>query len=505
MRDLRQLWFAFFLLSSFLPASLSAEEGEPPLIRIGSKMFTESEVLGEMARHLVRSTGARTEHTPLGGTQLLFKALVAGEIDLYPEYTGTLAEEIFADEKIEGEEAIRRALADRGIQMTGPLGFNNTYVLGMKAAAAGKLRIRSIADLRRHPELRLGFSNEFLDREDGWPNLRIRYQLPHANVTGLQHDLAYRALESGSIDVIDLYSTDAEIEYYNLRSLDDDLGYFPDYRAVFLYRDDLGRRWPKAVDALSRLEGRISDGVMRSLNRRAKIDKVSAVLVAADFLSEQLGLESEVQERTYLQRLGRNTLRHLYLVAVSLSGAIMMAVPLGIVAAKRRAWGQVILGTVGILQTIPSIALLVFMIPLLGIGGPPAIAALFLYSLLPIVRNTYAGLHDIPLALRESAEALGLPAYVRLWKIELPMASRAIMAGIKTSAVINIGTATLGGFIGAGGYGEPIFAGIQRGDHDRVLLEGALPAAVMALLVQGFFELAERKLVSKGLRLRPAE
>ncbi len=155
-------------------------------------------------------------------------------------------------------------------------------------------------------------------------------------------------------------------------------------------------------------------------------------------------------------------------------------------------------------QTIPSLALLIFMIPLFGIRERPAIAALFLYSRLPIVRNTYAGLHDIPLHIRESAVALGLPRLARLRLVELPMASRAILAGIKTSAVINVGTATLGGYIGAGGYGQPIFTGLRLDDMG-LILQGAIPAAVLALAAQGLFEIAERFWVPKGLRLKAAD
>ena len=150
------------------------------------------------------------------------------------------------------------------------------------------------------------------------------------------------------------------------------------------------------------------------------------------------------------------------------------------------------------IQTIPSLALLVFMIPWLGIGPSPALVALFLYSLLPIVRNTATGLRDIPASLRESAEALGLPPRARLLRIELPMASRAILAGIKTAAVINVGTATIGALIGAGGFGQPILTGIRRDDVFMILTEGAIPAAVLALAVQGAFDLAERFLVPRG-------
>ena len=482
--------------------SAATASAAAPEVRVGSKKFTESVVLGEMATHLARSAEASAVHLrELGGTRVLWNALLKGEIDVYPEYTGTLVQEILAGLKLESADALRDALAERGIRLSRPLGFNNTYALGMKEAAAKRLRIEKISDLARHPELRFGFSNEFMDRGDGWPSLRRRYGLPQRDVRGLDHDLAYRGLESGSIEVIDLYTTDAEIEYYGLKALKDDLGHFPVYNAVFLYRAELAARAPDTVAALLQLEGRISEPAMVAMNAQVKLEGVAETRVAADFLASALGLQPSVREEGFLERLWRHTREHLALVAISLSAAILISIPLGILAARREKMGQVILAVVGIIQTIPSLALLVFMIPLLGIGGPPAIVALFLYSLLPIVRNTHAGLRDIPLPVRDSAAALGLEPAARLRLIELPMASRAILSGIKTSAVINIGTATLGALIGAGGYGQPILTGIRL-DDVNLILEGAVPAAVLALAVQGAFEFAERWLVPKGLRLR---
>ncbi len=470
-------------------------------VMIGSKKFTESVILGELLAHLARQAGDAPAHRrELGGTRVLWNALLAGGIDIYPEYTGTISQEILASQGLRGETEIRDALARRGIRMSRPLGFNNTYAIGMKREVATKLGIRTISDLRRHPELHLGFTNEFMDRGDGWPNLRDRYRLPHQSVRGLDHDLAYPAIAAGRIHATDLYSTDAEIRYYDLKVLEDDLGHFTAYHAVLLYRADLERRAPGAIRAFLRLEGRIPEGAMIRMNARAKLDKVPEARVASDFLVQALDIEARVEVETAGRRLLRHTREHLALVVLSLGAAVLVALPLGILAAKRPAVGQIILGTVGVVQTIPSLALLVFMIPLLGIGGPPAMMALFLYSLLPIVRNTHAGLHDIPIEVRESSEALGLPAGARLRLVELPMASRAILAGIKTSAVINVGTATLGALIGAGGYGQPILTGIRL-DNTWLILEGAVPAALLALIVQGLFELAERLLVSPGLRL----
>jgi osmoprotectant transport system permease protein len=370
----------------------------------------------------------------------------------------------------------------------------------MREKDAERLGVVSLSDLRRHPDLKFGFSNEFMDRSDGWPGVRDRYGLPQRDVRGLDHNLAYRALGSGEIHATDLYSTDAEIRQYNLRVLRDDLAFFPSYECVWLYRADLKSRSPAAFAALARLEGRITSAEMAQMNARAKLDRVPEDRVAADFLAEKFGIEASVSSETYFGRLIRRFREHLALVAISLLAAIVVSIPLGVIAARRPRLGPLILTTTGLIQTIPSLAILVFMIPWLGLGAKPALAALFLYSLLPIVRNTATGLRDIPTSLRESAEALGLPPRVRLFRIELPMASRAILAGIKTAAVINVGTATIGALIGAGGFGQPILTGIRLDDRSMILFEGAIPAALLALAVQGAFDLAERFLVPQGLR-----
>ncbi len=473
-----------------------------PVVRVGSKTFTESVILGEIAGQLLNDAGVPATHLrELGGTQVLFHALEADELDIYPEYTGTITGEILAGKPIPGEGELKAALAERGIVMSRPLGFNDSYAIGMPEQTAARLGIRTLSDLRRHPELKFGFSNEFMDRVDGWPGLRDRYALPQRDVRGLDHDLAYRALAAGEIDATDLYSTDAEIRAYRLRVLDDDRKFFPSYECVWLYRADLPMRSPATLGVLSRLEGKISGAEMAAMNARAKLDRITEDRVAAEFLATKLGVDSRIVVETRGQRMLRRLGEHLALVGISLAAAIVVAIPLGVIAARRPRLGSFILAAAGILQTIPSLALLVFLIPWLGLGAEPALVALFLYSLLPIIRNTVTGLSDIPVPLRESAVALGLPPTARLFQIELPMASRAILAGIKTAAVINVGTATIGALIGAGGFGQPILTGIRRYDVPMILLEGAIPAAFLALAVQGLFDLAERFLVPRGLRL----
>jgi osmoprotectant transport system permease protein len=492
---------AFFVpLSQTIADDAGAQRNT--LIRTGSKSFTESVILGELLKERLRSQGYNAIHREeLGGTQVCWKALRQGEIDLYVEYTGTLPNEIFSDQEISGIQELRSALRERNLRMSAPLGFENSYLLGMTKSRAQSLHIRTISDLREHPDLTLGFTNEFLDRDDGWRALKRAYDLPHDSVRGLKHQIAYQALINGRIDVTDFYTTDAKRRKYDLRPLEDDRNFFPDYHAVILYRADLHERAPGAVRALSALQGKISKDQMIDMNAAVSIDRRSETGVARSFLRETFDADLGSRDRTSMaDRILNRTGEHLKLVLISMFLAILLAVPLGIASAKFPVIGQGVLGAVGIVQTIPALALLVFMLPFLSVGDQPAIAALFLYSLLPIVRNTFSGLRDIPRHIRESAAALGLPAHTRLLKVELPMASRTILAGIKISGVINVGTATLGALIGAGGYGQPILTGIRL-DDIPLILEGAIPASLLALMIQGLFELLERVIVPRGLQL----
>jgi osmoprotectant transport system permease protein len=493
---------------AFIPLSCQ----QPELV-VGSKQFTESVILGELIALLAEDSNIPTTHfRELGGTQLVFQGLCNGDIDIYPEYTGTIAKEILAGRTIDSDAEMQAALQEQGVLMSRPLGFNNTYALGMKKSRAAELGIESVSDLLRHPKLRFGFSSEFMDREDGWRNLQRHYNLPQTEVKGLDHDLAYHQLRLDAIDVIDVYSTDAKITMFDLAVLEDDLAYFPRYDAVLLYRADLPTRHPQATRSILRLEESISQSAMTSANGRTELDRLSEGRVARDMLEQQFGVSHEFKEESVATRIWNLTIEHVNLVRKSLIPAIVIAVILGIVASRHRQFAQFILAVVGIIQTIPALALLVILMPpmaglgltSLGLGSATAVTALFLYSLLPIVRNTYEGLRGIPSEFQESAAALGLPPLFRLVKIELPLASRSILAGIKTAAVINVGFATLGALIGAGGFGQPIITGMRLNDT-ALILQGAIPAAILALLVQGGFEIAERYCVPRGLRLKGGE
>ncbi len=465
-------------------------------LKIGSKRFTESYILGEVLKRQVEGITA-VEHKPgLGSTGIVFAALKAGSIDLYPEYTGTIAKEIL---KLEGHprmDELNRALGSQGLGVAVRLGFNNSYALAMREERAQALGIRSLSDLAKHAGLKLGLSQEFIGRADGWPGLKAVYGLPHATPSGLDHGLAYAAIAAGKIDVMDIYSTDAKIERYKLRVLEDDRNFFPRYDAVLLYRLEVPRRFPEAWRALEKLEGRIDERRMIRMNAAAELEGRSFAQAAA-LLEAEGGPQRPARRDFFAVLFGpdfwRLTSEHLLLVFVSLAASIAVGVPLGVAAAKLPRAEQLILGVVGVIQTIPSLALFAFLIALVGtIGTWPALIALFLYALLPIVRNTCAGLIGIGRGMRQAAMALGLIPRDRLWRIEIPLALPSILAGIKTSAVINVGTATIAAFIGAGGYGERIASGLALNDN-VTLLAGAIPAAALALLVQGAFELGERQ------------
>lgn len=193
------------------------------------------------------------------------------------------------------------------------------------------------------------------------------------------------------------------------------------------------------------------------------------------------------------------TLTHIELVLISMALAICVAIPLGILITRVRSLTTPVISGAGMLQTIPSLAMLGFMIPLFGIGLKTAIAALFLYSLLPIIRNTYTGIKDVDPAITEAARGMGMTNWQILFKVELPMSVSVIMAGIRTAAVINVGTATLAAFIGAGGLGDFIFLGITRG-IDALILLGAIPAAILAIILEFLLARLERVTTPKGLK-----
>jgi osmoprotectant transport system permease protein len=477
-----------------------AQAADAP-VTVGSKRFTESYILGEIVAQTA-APHAKAEHRQgLGNTAVVLEALKAGAIDIYPEYTGTIDAEILKNPKPTDLAAMRRALEPLGLGVAVPLGFQNTYALAMTAAQAAQRNIKTIGDLARHPDLSVAVSHEFLGRADGWPGLAAKYGLPQ-QPTGIDHGISYEALATGRIAVTDIYSTDAKIAELKLVVLDDDQQYFPRYDAVLLYRLDLAVKAPAAWAAIQKLDGRIDAARMIQMNGDAELRGRSFADIARGFLqpSGPTAARGGWWQRLIADDLARLTREHLMLVVVSVLAAVLIGVPLGSAAAAWPRLEQPVMAVVGVLQTVPSLALFALLIPLLGrIGTLPALVALSLYALLPVVRNVTIGLKEVPAGLRDAAASLALKPWQRWWLIDLPIAMPVLVAGVKTAAVITVGTATIAAFIGAGGYGERIATGLALNDN-ATLIAGALPAAVLALVTQGVFEWIERRL----RRHRPA-
>lgn len=484
-------WRPRLVLAALLVAVPAASS---EVLRVGSKRFTESTILGEILTQVAQRTTA-AEHLPgMGNTAILVEALRSGQIDLYPEYLGTIELEILHRDRADATLAqVDRELEPLGLGVGIALGFQNSYAIGVRGDSAQALHLDSISDLAGRPQLRIGLSHEFLGRADGWPALARRYGLT-VRPSGLDHGLAYEALAAGQVDAIDLYTTDAKIARYGVRVLRDDRDFFPRYDAVVLYRRSVPQRFPRAWAALQTLGGSIDQGRMIELNAAAELGHASAREIAHSFLahSGSATQRPDFRELLFGEDFARLARQHIVLVLLSILAASAVGIPLGVAAARWPRPGSVILGVVGALQTIPALALLAALIPLLGaIGTAPVLLALFIFALLPIVRNTAVGIGQVPQQLREAATALGARSFNRLWTVELPLASPVILAGVRTAAVISVGTATIGAFVGAGGFGERIAIGLSLNDN-RMLLAGALPAAALALAFEAVFSALER-------------
>ena len=512
---------ALCLVSGGVPVRSSAQR--PPVV-VASKPFGESFLLAEMFAQLLESRGITVERRlGLGATQIAFQALRSGAIDVYPEYTGTGLVAVL-NQTPEGTpeqvfRSVSRAFRERwGIRWLPPLGFENKYAIAVRPSSAESDSLLTLSDLAEvAPRYVGGFSPDFIGRADGLPGLEDAYGLRLRDVRSLLQAVKYEALALGEVDVIDGYSTDGLIDRFDLVVLTDDRDFFPPYQAAPVVGRNLWQGRPDAIRALSELAGTLDEELMRRLNRRVEVDGEELDAVARDALTE-IGLvggpavriisdarENETSLGVYLWEHRSRTLaltaRHLLLVIVSLLAACLVAIPLGLILDKAQRRAEVVIRGVGLFQTIPSIALLAFMIPMLGIGVVPALVALFLYSLFPILRNTYTGIRDADPAAVDSARSLGMTNSQILRYIRFPLAVPVIMAGVRTAAVITVGTATLAAFIGAGGLGDPIVAGLALSDT-QMILSGAIPAAVLAFLVDAGLGVLERVVTPAGLTIK---
>jgi osmoprotectant transport system permease protein len=507
--------------------AVQAQEKDRAIV-VASKPFGESFILAELFSQMLEHRGFRVDRRPgLGATEVAFSAVRSGAADVYPEYTGTgllavLHEAPQRDPQTVFDRVSREFRSRYGVRWLPPLGFENTYAIAVRRETATRYSLATLRDLARAaPQLSAGLTADFIERKDGLPGLRSAYGgFAFRSVRPLGQAVKYQALSSGAVDVIDGYSTDGFIEKYDLVVLRDDKRFFPPYEAAALVSGRLEREQPSAIAALTELSGRLDVATMRKLNARLEVNREPVESIARSELAALalVGTTSapgatergagEGSFATYMWAhrapLGAAVMRHLLLVSVALLAGILVAIPLGLWLDYAGRAAEPVIRAIGLLQTIPSLALLAFMVPLIGIGVWPALIALWLYSLYPIVRSTYSGVRDADPGAVYAARALGMTPGQILTQVRLPLAAPTLLSGIRTAAVIAVGTATLAAFIGAGGLGEPIATGLALADT-RLILSGALPAAALALIVDGLLGIVERATTPAPLRHAAAE
>ena len=519
IRPLHSMCFVALVFFVLLPLPAFSQEDR---IVVGSKNFMENKLLAEIFAQLIE---ARTElsverRLGLAGTQVCFEALRTGAIDLYPEYTGTglvsiLQQPPTGDSRTALNVVRSEFLKRWDLWWLNPLGFENAYALAVPRSRTAGTPLRTISDLARiAPSLTGGFGYEFINRPDGLPGLETEYGLTFQRVQAMQQSLKYQAAAAGEIDVLDVYTTDGRLSVYDFVVLEDDRQFFPPYEASGLIRGSTLAQHPELGAIMGLLANAFDAETMRQLNYRLQEGGEPLEVVARDALSDlhlfvtdnadpepvphQEGLFAYAwSKRTTLMR---RTVEHLTLAGLALGLGILVAVPLGLLLERHQTVAEPVIRGIGLTQTIPSIALLAFMIPVFGIGMLPAVIALWIYSLFPIVRNTYSGLRDAAPQAVEAARALGMTEWQILYWVRLPLAAPVIMAGVRTAGVITVGTTTLAAFIGAGGLGVPIVAGLQMA-NTTVILSGALPSAALALVIDGFLGKVETWVRPRGVAL----
>lgn len=481
------------LIVVLVVCSVSSRLAAQEPIVVASKNFPESYTLAEMISQLLESEGYAVERKfNLAGTKVCFDAVVAGEVDVYPEYTGTVQKVILNEPDSLSIDQLNDRLQSEGVRLIEPFGFNNSYALAVRPEVADERNLKTISDLVPHSDLNVFVTHEFIERDDGWPGLQKTYGFDWLPV-GIEHALAYRAMADGEVDVTDGYTTDGEIDHFNLKVLDDDKEFFPKYFGTPLVSNSLD---PRVIEIINRLAGTLDDESMTALNAK--------VMLGSDFgeVAQQhlasLQIHSGYVKQSQVEETFWATIRHLQLTGISLGAAIVIGLLVSLVVFRHASISRPVVYFVGLLQTIPSIALLALMIPLFGTGVVPAIVALFLYSLLPIIRNSVSALSSVDPVLLRVATGMGLNRLETLRYVYIPLAMPSILAGIRTSAIICIGTATLAAYIGAGGLGDFIVQGLAL-DDTRLIIQGAASASILAILVELMFEGIEKLTIPKHL------
>lgn len=515
-------FFYFCLFSAVFSASLLAPAySKQDKIRIGSRDFPESVLVAEiLSTSIEKFTDYKVDRKfHLGGVKVCLAAMQSNNLDIYPDYTGSLIHNVLGehDRNQYLVNYIKMALNEKyDFSITESLGFENSFVLAVRKSFAKKYNLETLSDLASllssnkelAQNIRVAFKHSFLKRPDGYKMLQDIYAFDFQKLMALEYNIAYQNLKENRIDVIDAFSTDSRLKDPELTALKDDRNALIPYSSVYVYRNKLKQNFPEIMKIQKLLDESLTNEKMLELNSRIEAGEPYKQ-VAESFIAELehepgfLDLSDDASLSFWQKRLKQDLpllakafLQHLRLAAVASLLASFIGIFIGIFISYRKKLAKLVLGFISVTQTIPSLALLALLIPFVGLGFYPAVIALFIYALLPVIQNTYTGITTIPYKYIELANAIALKESQILFRVKLPMALSFILAGVRTSIVICIGTATLATFVGAGGLGDLIKAGIDLNSNYMIAL-GAVPAALLALSVSITLTKFERRFYSR--------
>lgn len=507
MKKFLLVFFLFF----YFGLNVYSENLHTKNIRVASRDFPESILLAEILSSAIEkySDYEVDRKFNLGGVKICFSAIENNELDIYQDYSGSLINNILG-RKSKDEYILdflkTKIYLDYGLKLSDELGFNNNFVLVANKSWAEKHKLKNISDLalklKNDPEFnpRVAFRADFIHRSDGYKSIKETYGIDFENLNVMEYNIAYANLKSNRLDLIDSFSTDPRLMDKDLVLISDDRSAFLKYDALYVYRSEILETYPELIKIFSKLESSLSDKTILDLNLQIASGKsyqevANSFLDKIDLNSKPLKLSSRPIPKSLLKEniemFTKAFYEHLLLSYGSFFLAAVFGIIIGVLISYDLKISKFVLALISSLQTIPSLALLALLIPVFGLGYKSALGALLVYALLPIIQNTFSGINSISSEYILLARSLALTEFQILKDIKLPMARNFILAGLKTSVVICIGTATLATFVGAGGLGDIIKAGIDLNSNYLIIL-GSAPAALLALFSSFVFSKLER-------------
>ncbi|RLA63412.1 MAG: hypothetical protein DRQ88_04645 [Epsilonproteobacteria bacterium] len=471
------------ILSLFLTFNLFAKA--TPVLTVGSKLETENKILAEIIAQALETTGeVQIERKfSLGSSGVIYNTLKKGDIDIYPEYSKRIGEVVISSQWQRHLYQINKALAGEGILMAGLLGFNNSYSLVVKKDNVKFKNIENISDLKGFTSYQRAFSYDFLRAQDGFSSVFKAYGID----TGIKHrsfkmkkDRLIGALNSGEVDLIQVGSTSPDIVRHNLKVIKDDKKHMSRNFGIILVKGSFAKRFPASWKLLNDvILKKITNDDMAKMNAQVELEGKTYSTVAMSFL-KKAGLDTRF---SLWKQISPKFFTHLQLVIIPLLFSTLFGLFLVVMATKNKVFEKLVSSINRFYKPIPFLIILCVLIPFLGTGKVPVYMALFIFGIFPIVKWSKSTNEE--------------DANLSWWGT--PMASHNIWAGIKNTAFINVGIATLAAYIGAGGLGDLIISGLSGKDKNLILM-GVIPAIILAAFIHLIVELSDKYTTPKSLR-----